>query len=233
MSGDRPMPAGCEAFSEELLELALGTLMSRQRAAVLAHVGTCPGCTAEVEQLSRVVDELLLQAPLAEPSVGFEARVFDRLNLHPQRPKGVLRSFFDHRGLGATMATAVVVAVFVVGLALGHGATSAAPGGHVAQVKGTPVQTAELTSAGHSEGAVIVYVGTPTWLFMYVDNPAWKGELRCEVTFDHGPTLILGEFRLSNGDGTWATKLSAPAGRLAQARVVSPDGTVLATAILS
>jgi hypothetical protein len=177
-----------------------------------------------------VVDELLLQAPLAEPPVGFETRVFARLNLRPRRRRGVLRFLSDHRALGASMATAVAASVFVVALVVGHGAT--APGYPGAQLKGTTVKLAELDAGGHPEGGVLVYAGDPTWLFMYVDDPAWRGELRCEVTVDQGPTVVLGEFSPSDRDGAWAIKVPVPAGRLRQARIVSPDGTVLATATL-
>ena len=68
---------------------------------------------------------------------------------------------------------------------------------------------------------------------MYVDGPAWGAELCCQVTLDDGPILTLGGFWPSDGDGAWPTKVSAPAGRLRQARIISPDGTVLATATLS
>jgi hypothetical protein len=233
MSGDRATPVGCEAVSEVLSELALGTLMGRRRVAVLTHVDACPRCAADLRPLSTVVDELVLLGPSLEPPVGFEARVFDRLNLHPPRRRGVLRLFSYRRGLGASVAAAVAAAVFVVGLVVGHGATAPGPGGAVAQFKGTAVQVAELDADGHGVGEALVYAGHPTWLLMYVDDSAWREELSCEVTLDRGPAVVVGKFWLSDGDGAWATKVAVPARRLRQARILSPDGTVLATAALA
>lgn len=233
MSGDRPVAGGCEDFDVDLVELALGTLMGRHRVAVLAHVDGCPRCSADVERLSGVADELLLQAPLLEPPLGFEARVFERLNLHPQRRWGILNFVSGHLPLSTSMAAAVALAVFVVGLVVGQLGTARSPNGQLAMPQGTYLETAQLESHGHSEGEVLVYAGNPTWLFMYVDDPAWRGELRCQVTLDHGPTITLGGFWPSDGDAAWATKVSTPAGWLRQARIISPDGTVLATATLN
>jgi hypothetical protein len=79
----------------------------------------------------------------------------------------------------------------------------------------------------------MVYAGNPTWVFMYMDDPAWSGELRCQVVEYQGPALTLGEFWLSGGRGAWAASVPAPAGRLREARVVDSRGHVLAVARLS
>ena len=73
------MTARCEGRRPELAELALGTLDGRDRATLLAHVQTCPACEAELDELSALADQLLEVAPEAEPPVGFETALFDRL----------------------------------------------------------------------------------------------------------------------------------------------------------
>jgi hypothetical protein len=79
----------------------------------------------------------------------------------------------------------------------------------------------------------MVYAGNPTWLFMYMDDASWQGTLRCEVVVDQGPPVVLGRFWLSGGKGAWAASVAQPAGRLSQARIVGPNGKVLASADLS
>ena len=49
---------GCEAYGEELAELALGVLTGRDRARVLSHVESCQRCAEELEMLSRTADSV-------------------------------------------------------------------------------------------------------------------------------------------------------------------------------
>ena len=49
--------------------------------AALSHLEDCARCSAEVDELSPAADQLLHLAPSAEPPVGFEAGVFERLGL--------------------------------------------------------------------------------------------------------------------------------------------------------
>src|SRR5271156_5982766 len=71
----------CDAYSENLAELALGILTGRARAATLAHVDSCAHCAEELEQLARAADAVVSVAPELEPTVGFEVRLFNRMGL--------------------------------------------------------------------------------------------------------------------------------------------------------
>jgi hypothetical protein len=71
----------CDAYAENLAELALGILTGRARAATLAHVDSCAHCAEELEQLSRAADAVVSVAPELEPTVGFEVRLFNRMGL--------------------------------------------------------------------------------------------------------------------------------------------------------
>ena len=74
-------PQQCDAYAENLAELALGILTGRARAATLAHVDSCAHCAEELEQLSRAADAVVSVAPELEPTVGFEVRLFNRMGV--------------------------------------------------------------------------------------------------------------------------------------------------------
>ena len=78
---------GCERYSCELAELALGVLTGRERVETLSHVESCPRCAEELEQLSRVADTVVQVAPESEPPVGFEVRLFERMGVADGSPR--------------------------------------------------------------------------------------------------------------------------------------------------
>jgi hypothetical protein len=195
----------------------------------LAHIEGCSRCSAEVEDLAAAADRLVHLAPSAEPPLGFEGRVFERLGLR-QGPTKV-RPWL----LRAPRRTLVAAAVLVLVLAFGLGALaghSSAPGRSPDAIGG-PIQLASITSGGRDVGNVLVYEGNPTWLFMYMYHFNYHGTLRCQVTVDNGPPVMLGRFWLSDGRGAWADSVNVPAGALVQARVLSSTGRVLASANLT
>jgi hypothetical protein len=227
MSG--PMSEDCATLEPALVELALGTLAGEERTGVLGHVEGCARCSLRLAELSAAADDLLHLAPPAEPPVGFEARVFERLGLlAPSRRRARQR---PRVLLGAVASAATVAALAFAGglLVAGHSGTGSR--------KASGIETASLVSGSRSLGEVMVYPGNPTWVFMYVDLPTWDntsaiGPLRCQVLEDQGPAVTIGKFWLAGGKGAWAASVDQPAGRLRSARVVDPAGHVLATAAL-
>lgn len=232
------LAAGCAEVDADLAELALGALTGKERVAALAHLETCQRCATEVQQLSAAADELLHLAPTAEPPVGFEAEVFQRLGLSPG-PKRQWRGRPRPRplpGWSRLAAAAAVAAVLLVGAGAGLGVALSGGNanthlGGTGPIPGT--HDVALEAGTHSVGEVMVYPGNPTWLFMYINAPHWKGALRCEVVVDQGRTISLGRFWLSGGEGAWAASTSQPAGRLSEALIVGQDGKILARAQLS
>ncbi|HUZ21632.1 MAG TPA: zf-HC2 domain-containing protein [Acidimicrobiales bacterium] len=242
--------SGCGRFADDLAELALGTLTGRERAELLGHLEGCPRCTEEVEGLSAAADSLLLAVPEAEPPVGFEVRVLDRLaaarrdpsvpRLGARRrggrrwagPAGAPRTRSARRLVASAAAAALLAASvgFGIGRATGGGGRSnAAPG---VALNGNVVE-ASLLSAGHARGVVYVDEGDPGWLFMTVERMGSVGPVTCEVTTASGHTVMLGTFWLQSGHGAWASQLPGNLGPLRSARVRASDGTVLASASLS
>ena len=217
------LPPACASVRDDLTELALGSLTGRARVAALAHLEECARCTAEVEELSAAADLLLHLAPVAEPPVGFEARVFERLGL--LQPAGKAWPWKLPKRAVATAAAVVVLAAFGLGALIGHGTRQR---GYTK----SPIELASLVSAGKAVGQVYVYAGNPTWLFMVINNSDWQGTLRCEVMEEDRGLIVLGRFWLSEGRGAWADSVYEPAGRLVQARVIDSAGKVLAVADL-
>lgn len=221
MSGYGDGPSQCEAVQDELAELSLGTLTGRMRSEVLAHVECCAPCRAELEQLSVVSDALLQLAPRVQPPVGFELRLKERLQAPASRRPGRARR------LGALCAAAVVMVV--LGFGLGALVT---PGGGVSRGRaGTAnVTTANLTSRGRVLGEVMISAGRPAWVFMTINGRAWPPTVRCEVTLVGGRVETIGSFELSGEYGAWGAPLTSAARQVRSARLIAPDGTILASA---
>ena len=120
---------------------------------------------------------------------------------------------------------AVAVAVVAGGLAgwgLGNGTSSPAS---------TPLASAALLSASHQTvGKIFLYQGSPRWLYMSVDMPSGNGTVLCQVRSQDGNIITIGSFQLADGHGYWGSPATGAHGQLTGARLVSTDGTVLATA---
>lgn len=221
MSADTP----CEAFSNDLALLALGTLSGRDRATVLQHLEGCASCGEEVEQLSLAADALLPLAPEVNPPAGFEVTVFERMGIavpsrgRPAlaRPRRVL--------LGVAAAVVAFGGAFGVGLWVDRSPVPA-PG----QATVARLFESNLTSATHYRGELYLAQGQPGWLFMTVHGTGATGYVTCQLVTDSGEHIEVGKFWLSGGAASWASPLPVPAGTVRTAQLVSSDGTVLASA---
>ena len=118
---DEVMDRGCEAYANELAELALGVLTGRDRARVLSHVESCQRCADELELLSRVADTVVQAAPEMDPPLGFEVRLFERMGVTDVRSRR--RRFRPSRWVPAVVGVAAAALALGLGLSL----TSSAP----------------------------------------------------------------------------------------------------------
>lgn len=229
---------GCEEFADVAAELALGVLTGRERAEALAHLDHCDSCRETVRQLTSTGEQLLSLLPAMEPPPGFETRVMERIGLAAPDPQPSLPSLpslprrpaprrpwtriWNIHGLLA--AAAVVVAL----IAAAFGGWSLRGAG--TQVASTRLSSAPFVSVSHqSEGKIFFYQGNPSWLYMSIDVNAPDGTVICQVVGQDGHVTTVGSFQLAGGYGSWgspAPGVGAPAG----ARLISTDGTVLATA---
>ncbi|TDE12971.1 anti-sigma factor family protein [Jiangella asiatica] len=72
-------PTRCGDIADALVEVATGAASGPDRARVLSHLAECPDCRRELEELTRVADEVLLVAPEHDPPAGFEGAVLARI----------------------------------------------------------------------------------------------------------------------------------------------------------
>jgi hypothetical protein len=224
---------GCEEFSDVAAELALGVLTGRERAEALAHLDHCDACRDHVRQLTLTGEQLLGLLPATEPPPGFETRVMERIGLALPSPEPSRRSHRRPRRSWAgiwnsrrLLAVAAVMVALVAGAVGGWGLH-----GTSTQVAQSPLSFAPLVSASHqTAGKIFFYRGDPDWLYMTVDVNSPDGTVICQVIGRDGRVSTVGSFQLTNGYGSWGSATPAGTGPVAGARLITTDGTVLATA---
>jgi hypothetical protein len=145
------------------------------------------------------------------------------------RPNGARPGGTRRRGPGRLRrmlaAAAVGLAVLVAGLGGWRVGVATAP---AASATG-PLTSATLLSATHENvGRVFLYSRSPGWLYMSVDLGSGNGSVTCQVIGKDGRVTTIGSFRLADGYGAWGTPNPGYLGDLSGARLVAPDGTVIA-----
>lgn len=199
---------GCARVRDLLAELALGIAGGDERAAVLAHVGTCDACSLALEETVRVADALLLTGPEAEPPVGFESRVVARLRSGRRRRWWTL------------LAAATAAATLGAGIGAALAGRGPAPG----------IRSARLRTAGAAAvGEVYLARGSTPWVFMTVDRTDGT-LLTCQLVLADGATIEVGSFRVQDGRGSWGRALAVDPARVVGVRVLDDAGRVVASA---
>jgi hypothetical protein len=222
------MTDDCVQYEDDLAMLALGELTGRERARTLAHLESCPRCAEELEQLARAADAVVGVAPEAEPPLGFETRLFEKMGIEHVRPKRRRRL---HYWVPASAAAAV--AALAVGLGFGL-SSSPAPTGTAAQGihHHGAVETAALMESGDHVGRVDIFGGHTPWMQMTLDDSSARGLVHCVVVTDDGQVHKVGSFVARDGYGAWAAPLHVSPATVRSAQVMSPSGTVIASATL-
>lgn len=215
----------CEPFDADLIDFSFGTLTGRRRAELVRHLSTCSACRHELESLTAVADVMLELTPDAEPPLGFESRLVERLETHESDHKRTVR----HRFFAAAAAAVVVFALvgYVVGNSVSSHVTSSSR-----SVSRAPVMAA-LTAQGHRVGEVFLTSGRQTWVYMTFEDVDWPGVVWCQLHLRNGSVETVGQFTMSNGYGAWAAKVAAAGADVVSAQVTSARGTVLASAALA
>ncbi|WP_328763537.1 MULTISPECIES: zf-HC2 domain-containing protein [unclassified Streptomyces] len=225
----------CEQLKEVDAELALGILPARERARAVAHLDHCPGCRGHVEQLALVGDGLLALLPGTEPPVGFESRVTAALQpTPPPAPEAAPTRAPGRRWLlrpkVAAVAAALAVACGFGGWAAGTAIEqAAAPLSPTARANAQLLQ-APLITNGREVGRVFAHPGTQGWVYMSVDLEKPMPEVSCVLDHTDGTMTRLGTFSLQDGYGYWVATTDVNATTLAGARLLTPEGSVLAAA---
>lgn len=212
------MPEGCGALAgEPLAEIALGIADAQDRAAVVAHLESCPACRDELRAMTEVADGLLELVPPAEPPVGFEERV---LAVTQPAPRTVRR-----RWPRLVAAAAVVAVALAGGWALAGRLSSPAPAGNGA------VETAALRAGNRTVGQVVLVEHAHPWMSLRLDAGPHDVTVRCQVVGNDGRKVTVGTFWVADGRGYWAATLPADLS-VSKAQLLLPGGRVLAAATI-
>jgi len=233
---------GCAGFAHVTAELALGVLTGRERAAALAHLGGCAACQEKVRRLAVTGERLLELLPAREPPAGFEARVMELLGLVALSPgpasqvtlAGGRYRFRREPGVGQPGRARRVLAIAAVTLAVAAAAAGGwRLGAAASSLPSSSLSSAALLSARHQPaGTVFFYSGGQQGLSVSVNVGSGTGTVTCRLVGPDGHMMTLGSFWLDVGYGTWASPGPVSRGQFTSVRVVSSDGTVLATAQL-
>ena len=230
------MRGSCERFESLAAELALGLLSGGERAEALEHLVSCPSCRLHLEELARVADAMMLLAPAAEPPVGFETRVLDRIapaGRSSEPARRWWRWLVPGVAVGAAGAAVIAGALAVAGVALRH---PAKPGpelerDYVAALRtlgGTSLRATRLLGAdGRDAGEVFVYQGEPSWVFVEVhDAAASAGSYRVELLSDQSVLATIDGLAVGGGSGSLGRALLVDTGDVTGVAVLGPDGMV-------
>jgi anti-sigma-K factor RskA len=240
---------GCESCREQVRELSMA---GDELLALLPPAEPPAGFE------SRVLDRLGLVAPGQQPADGAakqgsdvpgrqasDVRVLtdehagrraDRQNRPPNRPPNRPSdqppAGRPRRSLSRRLLAAAAVAVALIGGGVGWGLRDATVPSS-ASSQAAALSTAALVTSDHqSVGQVFVYNRSPWWMYMSV-NMEGVGNVTviCQLEDADGHFKNVGQFKLTDGYGSWGSSpYTAGPGMIMGARLLSANGTVLATA---
>lgn len=232
----------CEELRALSGELACGTVTAEEQEQAVLHLRHCARCRDEVREMGEVADGLASLAPLVQPPAGFESRVLDALGFPSpgtaadQSPPCSSAGRRDGRAWAHLVLR--VAAVVLLASAVGLGGWVA---GHVGRSDRVPTAASGgsdhlvasvLRANGQPVGQVVISAVPDWWLSMAVDADLGPATLRCEVV-DHGHVVVLGSFSVAAGYGYWATAVPVDPSGITVARLVDPEGHVVAYATLN
>ncbi|HEX5993821.1 MAG TPA: hypothetical protein VFY84_01630 [Jiangellales bacterium] len=174
----------CVELADLLAEVATGAASGPDRARVLRHLNDCDECRQELEELSRVADEVLLITPEREPPAAFEKVVLDRISASAPKPR-TARRWFARPAL--QLAAAAIFALAGAGIAWQSTADDrelAAGFRETLEVaNGRYFVAAPLIDSGGAEvGHVFIYDGDPSWVFAVLGPEPAPGTYEVVVT---------------------------------------------------
>jgi hypothetical protein len=221
----------CADLADTLAEVATGAASGPDRAQLLRHLTGCEDCRRELDELTRVADEVLLIAPEHEPPAGFEGAVLAQLTGSAAAPPAKRR--FARPLLYAAAASLVALgAAGAVWQATADDRNLAAAYRDTLDVAdGRYFAAADLLKpSGGSAGTVFLYEGEPSWLFVVVrDAPAPGGY---DVVVDAGASsTVVGSCVVDSTTCSVGTTIDDHVYNVDEVRLVSPSGTALTAPI--
>ena len=215
----------CQEARGLTAEVALGVADGEERARVLEHIGDCPDCRQELEDLTSLADELVVLAPEREPPLGFELRTMRRLQPKSERRHRWRVPFLVFAAAAVAATTAAGGVLFHVRgdrrLASEYRAT-------LSEANGTAFRAVALRDTGGGKaGTAFVYQGSPSWVLVTVDS---RSATRAELVTRDGRTLPLPAFTLSSR--SWGGVLPVDATDVAALHLLDANGRSVLDAYL-
>jgi hypothetical protein len=169
----------------------------------------------------------------AAPDDAFVAELYERLVDESRapiasnvRPLRLRRSRAALIGVAASIA--LIGATFAATEASNNGATNTSA---IQAPPAMALRTATFeTAQGHALGQIVVYGGSPGWVFMNVDVPTSNGTVKCELRMMDGSVVAAGVVDLHHGSGVLSKEIHVDASRLQGATLYSPSGAVVGSA---
>ena len=93
--------------------------------------------------------------------------------------------------------------------------------------------SATLVQDGRGVGHVVYFDGAKPWMSIMLADGGVQGQINCVVVSKDGVSHVVGTLTAHDGYGAWYAPLQVNPDDLRTAQVVSPSGTVLATARLT
>lgn len=235
----------CAHLADTLAEVATGAASGPDRALVLDHLAGCADCRRDLDELTRVADDILLVAPEHEPPAGFESAVLARIAAEPRAdaerpaPAGAQTVHLParRRRFGQPLAQAAAAALLALGAAGVVWQATEADRDLAAAYRDTlDVADGRYFSAvdllrpdGASAGTVFFYEGNPSWLFTVVRDAPVDGTYDVMLSTAGRDVLVTTCAVRDATCGAGAT-VDVPIYRIDEIRLVAPDGTTLTTA---
>jgi hypothetical protein len=219
----------CVELADLLAEVAAGAASGPDRARVLHHLNECDDCRHELDELSRVADEVLLITPEHEPRAAFESAVLDRIFASPSpapSSRGMRRWFTRPALYAAAAAVFAIAGAGTVWQATTDDRELAAGFRETLEVAdGRYFTAAPLTDAAGAEvGHVFLYDGDPSWVFAVLGPGPAPGAYEVVVTTTDQMRTIAScdvETEGCGGGGTVDAGIAA----IRDVRLVAGDGT--------
>jgi hypothetical protein len=190
---------GCREVRESLGAYALGHLDEAERAGIEAHLEGCPGCRAELEQLSAVVRPMSLADPARfEAAPQLPAALGARVAANIARERLGRRRRRTGVGLGLGAAAAAVATALVLLVLPGEEASD--PG---------TVVTFSSAPKGAEISAKLIPNAFGTEIHMYVKGVSSGTLCRVYLHGRDGRRFSAGSFRYRWGDGSYPVLSSA------------------------
>jgi hypothetical protein len=226
----------CATAQELAAELALGILTGEERGRLIDHVSRCPSCETLVEELSGVVDDLLVVAPEVEPPPGFESRVLTRIAAG-QRQTVPPRRRVATRLLAAAAVVTVLAGVLAGAVAFEHRHQPSNLDQRYATalrtLGGQDLRAGALVGRGGMQwGQAFVYEGSTSWVFLTMRWDVPDGSYAVLLDRRSGPSLRLTAIRMAGGEGSLGTTVGDTRD-ITAVRVLDTSGHTLCRAALT